>query len=465
VTTTEAPAGTPRALVVGLVLAVTMVGFEALAVVTVLPSVRADLGGLSLYGWVSSAFMLANLIGIAIAGAAADRRGPAPVLAVGLGLFAVGLVIAGVAPTMLVVVLARVAQGLGAGAITSAAYIGIARGVTDAARPRMLAILSSAWVIPGLVGPAIAGAVAEHLTWRLVFLGLVPLTLLPALTAVPALATLGGRAPDAAAGDPALEVVADGKARSTVMSATRLAGGVALGLVGLGLRSWWMAGALVVVGAVVGVSGLRRLVPAGTFTARPGPPGAVAFRFGQNLAFFTADLFLPLLVTSVKHGSPTQAGLSVTAGTVSWTAGSWIQARLAPRVGRRRLLLTSMGLIAIGVALTATGLSSRVPIVAVAAAWVIAGLGMGIGFGTATLVVLEGAGPDEAGRASAAVQLAETLSIALGTGLTGAWIALGERRGWSPSTGVAAAFVVAALGGVLATAAALRAPTSPRGAT
>src|ERR1700687_5757369 len=73
-----------RPLTAGLVLTITLVAFEALAVSTVLPKVARDLGGIALYGWVFSAFMLSNLVGITIAGFQADHRGPAPVLAAGL---------------------------------------------------------------------------------------------------------------------------------------------------------------------------------------------------------------------------------------------------------------------------------------------------------------------------------------------------------------------------------------------
>src|SRR3712207_4747598 len=69
--------GERRTLTVGLLLSMTAVGFEAMAVATVLPAIAADLGGVRLYGWTFSAFMLANLASTIVAGQAADRRGPA----------------------------------------------------------------------------------------------------------------------------------------------------------------------------------------------------------------------------------------------------------------------------------------------------------------------------------------------------------------------------------------------------
>ena len=89
-----------RTLTVGLVLAVTFVAFEALAVATILPVIGRQLGDLRLYGWVFSAFLLASLIGIVLAGTFADRVPLRRPMLAGLALFALGLVIGGTAPDM-----------------------------------------------------------------------------------------------------------------------------------------------------------------------------------------------------------------------------------------------------------------------------------------------------------------------------------------------------------------------------
>ena len=104
-------------LTVGLVLTVTLVAFEALAVSTVMPIVADELGGLELYGWVFTAFFLGSLIGIVVVGGVIDRGGLGAPFAVGLGLFAIGLLVGGLAPSMEVLVAARFLQGLGAGTV------------------------------------------------------------------------------------------------------------------------------------------------------------------------------------------------------------------------------------------------------------------------------------------------------------------------------------------------------------
>ena len=117
-----------RRLTAGLVLTISAIAFEVLAVATVLPATVADLGGLELYGWVFSGLLLTSIVGAVIGGRSADRRGPAPAFAVGVALFAAGLAVAGLAPSMPVLVAGRVVQGLGAGLVGAVAFVGIGRG-------------------------------------------------------------------------------------------------------------------------------------------------------------------------------------------------------------------------------------------------------------------------------------------------------------------------------------------------
>ena len=180
-----------RALTAGLVLTVTFVASEALAVVTVMPLVARDLGGLRLYGWVFSGFMLGSVVGIVAAGRETDRRGPAAPFVAGVALFGAGLAVAGLAPSMGVLVAGRVLQGIGAGAVPSVAYATIGRSLPEALRARMMAVLSTAWVAPGLAGPAVSAEVARLFGWRWVFMGLLPVVGVAGAIAVPALIRLG----------------------------------------------------------------------------------------------------------------------------------------------------------------------------------------------------------------------------------------------------------------------------------
>src|ERR1700730_2951456 len=133
-----------RRLTLVLILLTLGPAFEALAVATILPRIVANLGGLRFYGWSFSAYMLATIIGLILAGDEADRRGPARPLIAGLSLFVLGLILAGTASSMLPFVLSRGVQGLGAGIIVSVAYVCLGRGYPEQVKPRMIAVLASA---------------------------------------------------------------------------------------------------------------------------------------------------------------------------------------------------------------------------------------------------------------------------------------------------------------------------------
>src|SRR5262249_36320205 len=123
-----------------------------------------------------------------------DRRGAGPPFVFGVSLFVGGLLIAGLSPTMSLLVLGRIAQGFGAGAISSIGYFLVARAYAPDARPRMMALLSSAWVVPGLIGPAVSASIADHIGWRWVFLGLAPCSAVAAAWTTPSLRRLGPEA-------------------------------------------------------------------------------------------------------------------------------------------------------------------------------------------------------------------------------------------------------------------------------
>ena len=163
-----------RGLTIGLISTITLVALESLAIGTVMPIVADELGNRELYGWVYTAFFLGNLLGVVLAGGALDRMPLHRPFAAGLVLFGAGLLIGGLAPSMPILVLARFIQGLGGGAVAPTAYVAIGRVLPENLQPRMFAMLSTAWVVPGIIGPSIAAVVGEVLGWRWVFLGLLP---------------------------------------------------------------------------------------------------------------------------------------------------------------------------------------------------------------------------------------------------------------------------------------------------
>lgn len=425
-----------RSVAIGLVMLVTLVAFEALAVNTVMPIVKDDLDGIRLYGWAFSAFVLTQLVGIVIAGRDADAHGPARPFARGLVLFGAGLLVAGAAPNMAVLVAGRALQGLGAGHSSSVAYVSIGRGFPPTARARMLAVMSSAWVLPGLIGPPLSATVAEELHWRWVFVGLVPILPVTAAMALPGLRRLAPHA-DADVGRPA------------IASAALLSVGAGVLLAGLASSNPLLAVVAVPLGLAIGLPRFRQLVPEGTLRARAGLPAAIAVRGLITFAFFGTDFFLPLALTDVRGQRPRVAGLVVTAAAISWALGSWMNSRINRRIGHAGSMRLGLAILTAGIAGVATVLGP-LPVFATPFVWAIAGMGMGFAYQGTTLAVLEEAPPGQEGRASAAVSLTDTLGVALGAGLGGSFVALAESMEWPLRHGLGAAFttttLVAALG-------------------
>ncbi len=438
---------TYRRLTVGLVLTVAAAAFEGLAVATIMPATVRDLGGLALYGWAFSAFMLTNLVGITIAGAEADRHGPARPFAAGVGLFSLGLVIAGTAPTMLVVIVGRAVQGFGAGVIGAIAYVVIGRGYPEAARARMLAILSTAWVVPGLVGPALAGLIAAQFGWRWVFLALALPPLLVVTMVLPALHRFDRSTGEAAEWE-------------RFRAAAQLAIGAGLFLTSLEIHLWPVTVALLVGGLALAGRAMRWLLPPGTLRAARGLPAGIAAAGLLNLAFFGVDAFVPLTLTAIRGQSVAIAGLPLTSATLGWAAGSWLQSHLAPRQGRRLLVESGLALVAIGVIGIIALLLFATPVVLAVLSWSIAGLGMGLSFSTISLVVLESATPGKEGTASASLQLVNVLGSAFGTGAGG--VVVGHTGAATPSSTALLIQDLLMLGAIILTAlAALRMPNRP----
>jgi len=428
-----------RALTVGLVLTITFVASEALAVVTVMPVVARDLGGLRLYGWVFSAFMLGSVVGIVAAGREADRRGPAIPFMAALILFGSGLAIAGLAPSMEVLVGGRVLQGIGAGAVPSVAYAVIGRSFPGPLQARMMAVLSTAWVVPGVAGPALAAAVAHLFGWRWVFLGLLPVVAVAGSIAMPALIRLGPPASSQVEEHRLIHGIAVAACATMLLAGLTLAAGSGAVLVG---------GALIVAGVAGGLPALRRLVPPGTLTARPGLPATILTRGLLTFAFFGADTYVTLAITAVRHRSPVVAGIAVTGATLGWTAGAWVQARLSETWQGRRFVRTGLVIILTGIAGMVLVLRPAVPVAEGLAAWTVAGLGMGLAYAPLSLMMLRKVRPGGEGGASASLNLADVLGTAIGIGVGGAAVAAGA--GGNLALGIAAAFAAAGAVGVVA---------------
>lgn len=439
-----------RLLLVGIVALITVVATEAMAIATVMPVVEEELRDLWLYGWVFSGFYLGTLVGVVIGGRAVDRMPPVGPMVAGIGIFTAGLLVGGLAPSMAVLVLGRVLQGIGAGAVPVVAYVCISRGFPAVLRPRAFAVMSSAWVLPSLVSPLLASEVADSVGWRWVFLGLIPVTVVVAALALPAVRSVPSGASGPADGGSPPE-----RAPIATVTVLVLATGLVLG--GLSLDQLWIGVVLAAVGVAVGIPPFRALTPSGTLQAAAGLPAAIMTRGVLTFTFFSVDAFVSLALTSVRGTSTRYAGVVLAAASLTWTTGSWLQARLADRWGPARLVRTGGLLLLAGTVALTLSLSSVVPLVMWIPAVMLNGLGMGLAYPQISVVTLAEAPRGGEGAATSALQMTDMLGMALGTGLAGVIVSVGARYqadAWVPLAVVfllatCTASMVAGLGGRL----------------
>lgn len=392
---------------IGAVALIFLAALQSLAVTTVMPVVSADLDGDALYAVAFAGTLATSVIGMVAAGAWSDRSGPRGPLYVSVALFVVGLVIAGLATSMPMLVAGRLVQGLGTGGQTVALYVVVARVYPPETHGRVFAAFSAAWVVPSLIGPFLAGAVTEYLHWRWVFLAVAVLTV--AAFAMVALRLHG------------LPLHTDHPAGGGV--AVRLAcalalavGALALSLAGeLGIWS----GLAVAASVVVIVGAARPLLPRRTLLAARGLPSVILMRGIIAGALFGAEIYVPYLLIADYDFSPTWAGLGLTAAALLWASAAYVQGRFGDRIGNARITLigTTLLFTALVVA-TATAWAHLSPAVLVAG-WALAGAGMGLMYPRLTVLTLAYSTTQNQGFNSSALSISDAIGASVAIAVMG----------------------------------------------
>ncbi len=446
-----------------------------------MPVAAQALGGLREYGLAFSLFLTTSLLGIVAAGGWNDRRGPRGPLAVGLLLFAGGLLVSGTASTFETLLVGRAVSGAGGGLQVVTLYVVVASVYPQRVQPRVFGAISAAWVLPSVVGPPIAGFLATNVSWRAVFLLVPPLALMPVPVLWPRMAGFarqpaGGtseppagqrsaepshpRTVPSAVGSPAAhaEVSADGGPDAGTPSADasgdpaatvrrqpppdalspergvirelgaarRVLHGLALAL-GAVLLQWGLQGAgalpgwlVTGVGAALAAVSAPALLPRGTFRLRRGLASLVVCRGMFTGTYFGAETFVPLMLVTQRGLSPTFAGLALTAGAVGWSTGSYLQ-------GRAALPLARTGLLSVGGFVVGLAVLGLVPVPLgdvtawlVPVVWSLGGLGMGLAMSSTSVLTLRLSAPGEEGRNSSGLQIGDALGSVLGIGTAGA---------------------------------------------
>lgn len=405
-----------RAYTAGIVAVMTMFAFEGIGVATAMPVVAADLGGLGSYAMAFSSYVTASLVGMVVSGEWCDARGPRTPLLTGVVVFGAGAALCGLAWSMPALVAGRIVCGLGGGLGIVAIYVVLGRAYDSSLRPKAFALLSSAWVVPAIVGPFVAGALTVHVSWRAVFLLVLPFVIPPTLVLAPRLGRLGGGT-DHTLDD--VEQADRSRSRTRIGLALVAAAGLAL-LQEAGTRLGRWGVGLGAAGLAMLVPSLRRLLPAGTFRLERGLPTAVLLRGVMAGSFFAGETFVPLALQTERGLDPTHAGLVLTAGALGWACGSVLQGRRHATWGAVRLMHLGTACCVVALATIPLALVPALPAWVAALSWMLGSVGMGLSFGTLGNQVLTLSEPAKQGENSAALQLCDSVGSVLLIGTAGA---------------------------------------------
>ncbi|MEO2195923.1 MAG: MDR family MFS transporter [bacterium] len=437
-----------------------LAAIETTVVAAAMPTVADQLGGLSLYSWVFSAYLLTSTVSIPLWGKLSDLYGRRRFYLWSVGLFLVGSALSGAAQTMPQLILFRALQGFGAGGLLPLGMSVLADLYTLEERGKMQGLLSGVWGVASIVGPVTGGYITALFSWRWVFYLNIPFGVATALAVAASLR-------DRPAGQ--RHAVDYAGAALLMTSVTLLI--LALSRSGLdagGGQVVWLWPAYL--GAVVCGVGLVRverraaepMVPVDLLADR-----MVAAIAGTGLlvgvGMFGAITYVPLFVQEGLGGSSVEAGRALTPLILGWVVTSMITGRAVLRTGYRPMVLS--GLVCVTLAfggLTQVGAESSVWLLR--ADLTLMGMGLGMTMLSLVLAMQNVVARRHLGVATSFGQFTRSIGGAVGVALLGAVIAAALQDAGDPVAadmvrGIHRAFWLAAAVSVVAVVPALRIPS------
>lgn len=393
------------------------IAIEATIVSTAMPQIAGQLGSLHLYAWVFSSFLLTQTATTVVFGKLADLYGRKPVLLAGIGIFLVGSVLCGFAWSMPSLIVFRLIQGVGAGAIQPVSMTVVGDLYSVAERGKIQGYLASVWGVSSVLGPLAGGLIIAHLSWAWIFWINVPVGLGAALGFVLFLR----------------EDVAHRVRRVDAAGATLFAVAIAALMVGFtelsrtGGMATLGAFAVFAVASVLFVVQERRAAdPMLNFSLWAHRPilTANAATLLSGMAVIGLTTFLPMYVQGVLGRSALVAGFALTLMVLGWPIGATVAARNFARFGLRGTMLVGALLLPAGAAVFLLLTQGMSPIVAGGGS-IVMGLGMGFLSTAAIVIIQESVGWAERGAATASNMFSRNLGSTLGATVLGGVLNVG----------------------------------------
>lgn len=389
---------------------------ETFIVSTLLPSVVRDIGGLELFAWNTTAFIVASIIAAIFAAVRPFGLGPRGTYVLAAVTFGLGSLVCGFAPNMEVMLVGRAVQGFGAGLLTAMSYAMVRIVFPEALWGRAFALISSVWGVSTLIGPAVGGIFGLYGAWREAFWVLVPLS---ALLGLLAFRVIPARSDER------------GMARVPFIQILLLIGAVAAVSVASILTEDAMLPAFLVGLAVLAIIALgvidqRRethLLPTGTFSLRSILAALFAAMLLLNLAI-VCDMFVPLFIQQLHGQSPLVGGYMVALVAVGWSSGSVVTSSWT---GSRAHVVLVTGPVLQVVAMLGLALflgrdntvGELLPLLPVGIALLLLGLGIGISWPHVSTRLLQAAPTGEGDLTSASISMVQLFAAGLGAAVAG----------------------------------------------
>jgi MFS family permease len=383
---------------------------------TLMPSVVAEIGGLDLFAWVTTVFIVASIAASMFAAVRPFGLGPRQNYLIAAAAFGLGSLICGLAPSMPVLLLGRAVQGFGGGLLGALTYMMVRLVFPERLWALAIALTSSMWAASTLVGPAIGGIFAEYDAWRWAFFALVPVSALlgvGAVWVVPRRSSEAGMTsvPAAQIGLMIAAVLALSVASASVANPA-LAGGLLL-----------FALACIAALALIERRARQRLLPTGTFVFGTTLAALFGLMVLMQMAIIS-DAFIPLFLQRLHGIGPLLAGYMVALLAVGWSGSSMI---VAGWTGQRARLLIAFGPIlllagAIGLALNVGHLnpgSDPLLLVPIGLSLLAMGAGIGSAWTHLTPRTLQAAPDGEHDVTSAALSTMQLFATGMGAALAG----------------------------------------------
>ncbi len=410
-----------RAILAGVLLITGVHAFDELVLVVAMPVISADLGARSQYGLIIASYILASIVGMNWAGRETDRRGPLPVFVSACLIFATGIVLAASANSTALFIAGRVLQGVGGGIGWTLTFALISLTCPPEEKPRAVAAMDIAWILPSLLAPLLGGILVEYMSWRWVFL----LQLLPVGLAVvlisPRIRHLAGSGTE---GNPWL-----------LLDSVRIAIAVGVVLYCLGAPPGVVT--LMLIPALWFMHApLTKLMPARWWQMDTPLSASLVIALLAFVVFYGMEAYAPLYLIDVRNTSTLQAGLIMTCASVFWMVGSQLAARNLLSEDYARRMLLGLSSIIVGVGSMATMLFFDASPMWAYPSWCAAGLGMGITFNTSRTTAMVHTPPGQDGEIGGAVNLSISLGLALATGLGGGIVNHSDAMGLPLNTAI-----------------------------